>query len=87
MTIQIESTDPAALAADSSVIYETTAAGAGQPDTGVRTVSAAESANSAPSNEGKDNGAVATSMIVLAIAGGAVLIGGGIIASNKKRNK
>jgi hypothetical protein len=83
--IQIESTDVVAPDAgtevDPEVIYQTTSA----DDADIKTVSTAEGIDELKRGTEEDESGVATPIIVLAIAGGAALVGGAIILSNKKK--
>jgi hypothetical protein len=79
--IQIESITEEASEVDPELVYSTTVADAGQEVLEVETTAVADDA--AKSNEA-GNG-VSAPIIILAIAGGAALVGGTIIATNKKK--
>lgn len=84
--IQIESVNEGEELENPEVIYQTTAADAGQEIAEVQTVSATDdrSADVKRTEDGEDKG-LSTPITILLIAGGAAIVGGAIIITSKKK--
>jgi hypothetical protein len=82
VSIQIESVEEDTAAPDSEEVYTTTSA---QENAEVQTVSAAVDTVAATNDTKDTDGGLSAPATVLAIAGGAVIVGGAIILSNKKK--
>lgn len=91
--IQIESVedavvaDDAAAAAEDNVLYTTTADGLNPEAADVQTLSGEEAQDAVKRGGDEASEGVSAPIVVLAIAGGAALVGGSIIVSKKKNTK